>query len=952
MQVPSHLETAGLLAPQYVNVQYPWDGHEDPKAPAIPEHGHVAVYRREFDADGEVAQAVREGRPVTLTFQGAATAIYVWLNGSFVGYAEDSFTPSEFDVTDAIKVDGNVLAVVCYEYSSASWLEDQDFWRLHGLFRSVELNARPAAHIADLHADADWDLATSRGSLSLDVLIDGAANAATVDFALWDKNGTIVWHTATKADGTLHAEAEIDDAAPWSAERPDLYELSVTLLDADGKVLETARTRIGFRHVAIEDGILKLNGKRLVFRGVNRHEFDCRRGRAITEEDMLWDIRFMKRHNINAIRTCHYPDSEMFYEICDRYGLYVMCEADLESHGFGYEEGKNPSMWPEWERACVDRMQRMVEAFKNHASIIFWSLGNEAGYGINHKKMYAWTKKRDNTRLVHYERDQMAETADVVSTMYSAPEHIVDTIIPERCKPSKKPYLLCEYAHAMGNGPGGLEDYWQTFYAHKEIQGGFVWEWCDHGIRTQDEDGCEYFAYGGDFGDTPNDGNFIADGLVFPDKSASPGLVELKKVIAPVRVTAKNLKKGIVNVANHYDFITLEHLNVVWSVSENGTVIQSGTIAPLKIKARSNEDVVIPFVMPENPKPGAEYFLNISFLLGMDTLWARCGHEIAWGQLALPVKAAAKKPSVSRSRAVVEMDEDENFLYIAADETFFEFDRHSGTIANWMIDGLPLLEAGPKLNIFRATTDNDRSGAGMAAKWKAAYYHQLTHSVRDVAFDPATATVKVITRVAPPVLQWGIECEYVYRFLPDGSYTLELSGKPVGEGMPPFPRLGFQLALPEEMDNVQWFGLGPGESYVDTREAQRVGLYKAGVDSLSTEYTYPQENGNRSEVRRAAFYDLHMAGFAVTGLDGMLFNFSAHRFTPEAIEAAKHPHEIEEGENICLNLDWKQQGIGSSSCGPYLPEKYQIPAEPFRFGMKFRGFRPNELNDISFFKMI
>ena len=391
---------------------------------------------------------------------------------------------------------------------------------------------------------------------------------------------------------------------------------------------------------------------------------------------------------------------------------------------------------------------------------------------------------------------------------------------------------------------------------------------------------------------------------------------------------------------------------MVWSVSENGTVIQSGTIAPLKIKARSNEDVVIPFVMPENPKPGAEYFLNISFLLGMDTLWARCGHEIAWGQLALPVKAAAKKPSVSRSRAVVEMDEDENFLYIAADETFFEFDRHSGTIANWMIDGLPLLEAGPKLNIFRATTDNDRSGAGMAAKWKAAYYHQLTHSVRDVAFNPATATVKVITRVAPPVLQWGIECEYVYRFLPDGSYTLELSGKPVGEGMPPFPRLGFQLALPEEMDNVQWFGLGPGESYVDTREAQRVGLYKAGVDSLSTEYTYPQENGNRSEVRRAAFYDLHMAGFAVTGLDGMLFNFSAHRFTPEAIEAAKHPHEIEEGENICLNLDWKQQGIGSSSCGPYLPEKYQIPAEPFRFGMKFRGFRPNELNDISFFKMI
>lgn len=952
--VPSNWQMKGYGNPHYTNINYPIPVNP----PFVPSENPTGCYIREFEIDESW-----QDRRIMLKFDGVDSFMYVWVNGQLAGMSKGSRNPAEFDITDIAQVGLNRITVQVLQWSDGTYLEDQDMWWLSGIFRDVSVMALPEVDLFDIFAKPLLDKKYKNGILELEIEVrnwmEKDVRDLVVEAELFDKCGRSVFKKPLSAktsvkeakSAKVRLEAEVRDVMKWSAETPDLYTLLLTLKNSYG-VIEYKSLRIGFRTMELKNGNFLVNGVPVMLRGVNRHEFQTDLGRAVTYDSIMEDILQMKRHNINAIRTCHYPDSEMFYEICDRYGLYVMCEADLESHGFGYEEGKNPSMWPEWERACVDRMQRMVEAFKNHASIIFWSLGNEAGYGINHKKMYAWTKKRDNTRLVHYERDQMAETADVVSTMYSAPEFIVDTIIPERCKPSKKPYLLCEYAHAMGNGPGGLEDYWQTFYAHKEIQGGFVWEWCDHGIRTQDEDGCEYFAYGGDFGDTPNDGNFIADGLVFPDKSASPGLVELKKVIAPVRVTAKNLKKGIVNVANHYDFITLEHLNVVWSVSENGTVIQSGTIAPLKIKARSNEDVVIPFVMPENPKPGAEYFLNISFLLGMDTLWARCGHEIAWGQLALPVKAAAKKPSVSRSRAVVEMDEDENFLYIAADETFFEFDRHSGTIANWMIDGLPLLEAGPRLNIFRATTDNDRSGAGMAAKWKAAYYHQLTHSVRDVAFDPATATVKVITRVAPPVLQWGIECEYVYRFLPDGSYTLELSGKPVGEGMPPFPRLGFQLALPEAMDNVQWFGLGPGESYVDTREAQRVGLYKAGVDSLSTEYTYPQENGNRSEVRRTAFYDLHMAGFAVTGLDGMLFNFSAHRFTPEAIEAAKHPHEIEEGENICLNLDWKQQGIGSSSCGPYLPEKYQIPAEPFRFGMKFRGFRPNELNDISFFKMI
>lgn len=952
--VPSNWQMKGYGNPHYTNINYPIPVNP----PFVPSENPTGCYIREFEIDESW-----EDRRIVLKFDGVDSFFYVWVNGQLAGMSKGSRNPAEFDITDIAQSGLNRVTVQVLQWSDGTYLEDQDMWWLSGIFRDVSVTAYPEIDLFDIFAKPLLDKKYKNGQLELEIEVrnqmEKVVNDLVVEAELFDKSGRAVFREPLSAKVSVKAEksalvrmnAEIRNVMKWSAETPDLYTLLLTLKNRYG-VIEYKSLRIGFRTMELKDGNFLVNGVPVMIRGVNRHEFQTDLGRAVTYDAIIEDILQMKRHNINAIRTCHYPDSEMFYEICDRYGLYVMCEADLESHGFGYEEGKNPSMWPEWERPFLDRMQRMVEAFKNHASIIFWSLGNEAGYGINHKKMYEWTKKRDNTRLVHYERDQMAETADVISTMYSAPEFIEETIIPERCRPSGKPYLLCEYAHAMGNGPGGLEDYWQTFYAHKETQGGFVWEWCDHGIRTQDEDGCEYFAYGGDFGDTPNDGNFIADGLVFPDKSPSPGLLELKKVIAPVRVTAKNLKKGVVTVANHYDFLTLEHLNVVWSVSENGTVIQSGSIPPLAIPARSSADVTIPFVLPANPKPGAEYFLNISFLLGADTLWARCGHEVAWGQLALNVKTAEKKAPVPRTGSAIELEEDGDLLYIAADEAFFEFDRRSGTLASWLIDGIPLLEAGPKLNIFRATTDNDRGGAGMAQQWKNAYYHKITHSVRDISFDPETATVRVLTRVAPPVLQWGIDCEYVYTFLPDGSFTLELSGKPSGEGMVPFPRLGFQLALPEEMDNVQWFGLGPGESYLDTKEAQRVGLYKAPLDALYTPYTYPQENGNRSEVRRAAFYDLHMAGFLVTGLGGEHFNFSAHRFTPEALEAAKHPHEIEESENICLHLDWKQQGVGSSSCGPFLPEKYQIPVKPFRFGMKFRAFRPNELNDTSFFQLL
>ncbi|NMA21494.1 MAG: DUF4981 domain-containing protein [Lentisphaerae bacterium] len=694
-----------------------------------------------------------------------------------------------------------------------------------------------------------------------------------------------------------------------------------------------------------------MNGVPVMLRGVNRHDFNTDLGRALSYDAMLDDILLMKRHNVNAVRTSHYPNDSRFYELCDQYGLYVVAEADLETHGFGYEKGSMPASWPEWEDAFVDRMTRMVEALKNHASIIIWSLGNEAGYDINHQKMMEWTRQRDPSRPIHYERETDYQEVDFISPMYAT---------PERCRemldqfPKDKPFFLCEYAHAMGNGPGGLEDYWQMFYAHSRMQGGFVWEWCDHGIRTATPDGKPFFAYGGDFGEYPHDGNFITDGLVFPDKTPSPGLLELKKVLAPVRLEALDLKKGLVKITNHYDFLSLAHLHITWSLSENGKPLQSGTLPPQELLAKQSATLKIPFRLPSVPTPGAEYFLNISFLLGTDTLWARCGHEIAWGQFQVPCKNKARERH-SACSAETSYQEDNEKIFLYNSDVLVEFDKGLGTITALERAGRPLLLRGPKLNLWRAPTDNDRGGGSYSFEtiWKKAGYDHLTERVDDIAFshdgNSGAVQIDVLTRVAPPILRTGIACQYSYTFFPDGTLHVKLQGTP-DANMPHFPRLGVQLLLPEDLATVIWYGLGPGESYPDSRTAQRVGLYKTGVDQLYTRYVFPQENGNRSEVRRVAFHDLHQAGLLFAA--DPLLNFSAHRFSPEELTAAKHPHELRERDDIVLHLDAKQCGLGSGSCGPQPPEQYRIPAEPFAFSFLCKPLVPGELNDASFFSLI
>ncbi len=942
IMVPSNWQMKGYGYPHYTNVRYPI-----PLCPPfVPTDNPTGCYIREFEVDDSW-----DGRKIYLTFAGVDSFFYVWVNGQLAGMSKGSRLLAEFDITDIANIGMNRICVQVLQWSDGTYLEDQDMWWLSGIFRDVYLTSVPKADINDVFLHTPLDSKFKDGKFSAEMNLEGDLKGVTAKLELLDADGVSVFAASAKAAKEVKFAGTIKNVNPWTAETPYLY-TAVMTLEAGKKVLETKAVQCGFRTIEIKNGALLVNGSRIMIRGVNRHEFQTDLGRAVTIESIREDILQMKRHNINAIRTSHYPDDLKFYDLCDKYGLYVLCECDIETHGFGYEHGKNPAMWPDWEKPFVDRMQRMVETYKNYACVIIWSLGNESGFGCNHEAMIKWTRERDSSRPVHYERDTEYDFAhtDILCPMYPDVKSCEAMIERINAKKPYKPFIMCEYAHAMGNGPGGLQDYWDFFHSNKFTQGGFVWEWCDHGIRTLNDEGEEYFAYGGDFGDQPNDGSFITDGLVFPDKSPSPGLIEYKKVIEPVCVTADDLKKGIFTVLNRYDFRTLEHLNIVWSVSENGTPVQTGSCCPPAVKAHESCKLAIPYKLPVNPKPGAEYFINISFLLGMDTNWARCGHEIAWAQFALPVNAP-KAVNIVAGKNAVEADEDEGALYISTTNGMLvTFSKTTGRIASVERDGVQVIGAGPEFQVYRAPTANDK-GPQFEVQWINAGYNLMSQQMRDMACAVKTkegsVEVKVKAFAGFAGMRPGFDLDYTYKFLRDGSFTLNLAGKPTVADMMHLPRIGVRMTLPESMDRAEWFGLGPGEAYHDTRSAQRVGLFKCGLDDLYTEYMRPQENGSRMDVRRAAFTDLHQAGLFVAGTP--LFNFSAHRYTAEALAKARHPYELEESDDIILNLDWQMSGIGSGSCGPATAEQYRVPAKEFEHALRFRTLTPGELNDKSFF---
>jgi beta-galactosidase/evolved beta-galactosidase subunit alpha len=727
----------------------------------------------------------------------------------------------------------------------------------------------------------------------------------------------------------------------------------------EGEQREVIPLRVGFRTVEIRDAQLKVNGRRIVFRGVNRHESHPVVGRSVTPEHMLQDVLLMKRHNINAVRTSHYPNHPHWYELCDQYGLYVIDECDLETHGFGFETELNPTKDPAFRDACVDRMVRMVHRDKNHACIVLWSLGNESGLGDNHRAMKEAAQQIDRSRPFHYEGDGTLKVGDVLSTMYAPIDRVHEIgkrtaswkhygieVTPDTYR--DKPYIQCEYAHAMGNGPGGLLEYQRAYETYPSVQGGFVWEWCDHGIERRTEDGRIWYAYGGDFGDEPNDGNFVCDGLVFPDRTPSPGLIEYKTVIQPVLIEATDLHAGLLRVRNRYDFVGLDHLTLNWSVEVDGRGTQSGQMPAPQVAPGESVPLRLPIKPPADLPAGARVFLRVTLVLSGATSWAPAGHVVAESQFELPWKSPPPARTPISSLPRLQLTRSDHAVVITSDIARFDFDLVRAVLRSATVRGQSLLHAGPRLAMWRATTDNDRGGwpNSIASAWRRAGLHALQHRVNSVEVSPAGSSCVQIhadVRIAPPIHRdKQIHATYAYHLFGSGDAHIAVKVRCVGDWPEQLPRVGLNCTVPGSLQHLEWFGRGPHEAYVDTRQSALFGYYAADVDDLLTDYVFPQENGNRHQCDWVALRDEHGRGLLVVGEPR--FDFSAHWQTPEDFEKAWHRHELPRRPFVTLNLDHAQTGIGSASCGPGVLDHYKLRPGEFNFAFWFRGItRGSEL---------
>ncbi|WP_328648471.1 DUF4981 domain-containing protein [Amycolatopsis sp. NBC_00348] len=873
LPVPSMWQLHGYGTPAYTNVRYPFP--VDP--PHVPSDNPTGDHRRRFDLP-----ASWPAGPAVLRFDGIDSCARIWLNGVELGVTKGSRLPAEFEVGPLLRPRDNVLAVRVHQWSAGSYLEDQDMWWLSGIFRDVTLLARPAGGIGDYWLRADYDHTTGLGTVRVETEAD--ALLAIPELGV----------SAHPAGLPLELPVE-----PWSAESPRLYDGSLST------AAERVPVRIGFRTVAIDDGLLKVNGRRLLLRGVNRHEHHPRTGRAVPRDVALADVLLMKRHNVNAVRTSHYPPDPAFLELCDEYGLWVIDECDLETHGFGpLEWERNPSADPAWEDAYLDRMRRTVERDKNRPSVILWSLGNESHTGPNLERMAEWTHHRDPTRPVHYEGDHDCSYVDVHSRMYATHAEVESIGLREDVDPRRRdlPFLLCEYGHAMGNGPGGLLEYRELFERYPNCQGGFVWEWLDHGLLAGD-----HFAYGGDFGEAIHDGNFVIDGLVFPDRTPSPGLVEFAKVIEPVRIEAA---PGGIRVSNHYDFVSTAHLTFTWVLESEGIPVEEGILDVPTVQ--SGQNALVP--LPRLPATGGESWLTVSASLTSASAWAPAGHVVGWGQLpvsrAVDVVWPVGRGPVFRTGGRLRLG-------------VGEFDPVTGRLI--ALGGHPV--RGPRLDVWRATTDNDR--AESASEWWEAGLHRLQHRV--IAVDADGDDLVVRTRVAPPAQASGLLTDYTWTALGD---RLRLRVEITPDGLAgTLPRLGLTMAVPGAFGSAEWFGGGPGEAYPDSRQAARIGRFSRGVDDLQTPYVFPQENGNRVDVRWLRLTDAEGTGIRVDG--DPAFDFTARRWTSAALEAARHTTDLHAGDLVHLTLDVAQHGLGSASCGPGVLPRYRLQVRKTEFTLGF-----------------
>jgi beta-galactosidase len=924
IRVPGSVEVQGFGMPIYVNIGYAFD--YDPRNPHPPrDNNPVASYRRTF-----TVPAAWTGRRVFLHFDGVDSAFYAWVNGRKVGYSEDSRTPAEFDVTQYLEPADNVLAVEVYRFSDGSFLEDQDMFRLSGIFRDVYLWSSAQQHVRDFEIHTDLDAAYRDATLRVRAFVDSTtAGNGRITLDLLDADGRPVSSQSRAFRASGPGDLPIDLTMPvreprkWTAETPYLYQALITLTNAATQAVEVIPATVGFRTSEIRNGRFLINGQPVLIKGVNRHEHDPELGHYVPHDLMVRDIELMKQHNVNAVRTSHYPNTPEWYELAARYGLYLMDEANIECHGFGTNPQNRLTNDPDWTPAYLDRVERMVERDKNQTAVVFWSLGNECVDSLNFNAAYRWIKKRDASRPAHYEGSASRDgpNSDINSFMYPPPAVIVQRA---QAKP-EMPVILCEYSHAMGNSNGGLKEYWDIFYAGTNAQGAFVWDWVDQGIRQPTPDGKgTFFAYGGWWEDRRairNDNNFSQNGLISANRIPHPGLSAIKYVYRYLHAEPVDLRGGAITVKNWHDFINAkDEAAGVWEiVDDQGRTVASGDLPELDIAPRAQKTFTLPLprALPQHTSvlhSKTEYWLNIRFLLRDDRAWAKKGHELAWEQWPYPSTPSGMTVSDFASDRL-NMREAGHLVRVWNDHVAIVFDRLQGTIDSYSYDGVKLLDRGPIPDFWRAMTDNDL-GAWKAVVNDARRDPSLdvtvwrhagpAWSVKDVQPKRLSDTsVQIVVQADLPL----VGAKYAMTYTIDGLNGVTVDGvyTPGAGPVAMMPRFGTELVVSPGFEHIRWLGRGPAETYVD-RQFERVGVYSSTVKQQWVEYSRPQENGNKTDVRWVELTDDRGRGIRATA--DPLLSVGATHATKDDIEAAAYSFQMPQRAEVHLNLDLKQMGAG------------------------------------------
>lgn len=914
----------GYDVPNYTNVNYPYP--VDP--PHVPTDNPCGLYVRDFNINADTL----ENKDIFINFEGVDSCFYLWVNDTFAAYSQVSHMTSEINITKYLTAGNNTLKVLVLKWCDGSYLEDQDMWRLSGIFREVFLLYRDKNHINDIYVKPVLNDNLTSATVTTEIMF--SKEPTPVSYKLFTSCGKLI-NNGTTNEG--YFEFNVDNPKLWSDESPYLYALYIICGD------EYIKIDVGFRKYEIIGNIVYINGKKVKAKGVNRHDSHPILGHATPFDHMIEDLYIMKRHNVNTIRTSHYPNDPRFTELCDKLGFYVIDETDIETHGFGtIGNWSQLSDSPEWTESYVDRVQRMLERDKNHPCIIMWSLGNESGYGRNHKEMSKYIKSRDTSRFVHYEGAhtgyndgvQQIDVVDIESHMYTNPENC-----GKYCENSKynQPFFLCEYSHSMGNGPGDFAEYWDVIYKYDNFFGACVWEFTDHSVALRSPDGSFKFTYGGDFGDKPNDGNFCVDGLVYPDRRISNSLLELKQAISPIKIINFDWEKLAFTVKNLRYFNCLSDVSLYWTIERNGTPIFNGYVSELNI-APQDQSVIALDCGDCKFYDGAYYTANFSFKQNKPTLWADAGYEIGFAQIiadTIPVKS-----EIIETGAKIAAESCNNYITITAGETLYRFDKNHGWIDTICDNGKELITAPIRLTTWRAPTDNDRN---IRNKWQ---WHAMDTAVENcysmevLENNDKFITIKAEISLGGSVVTPVLKTIAYYTVYACGELSCKYDVK-VDEKAPFLPRFGLELVMPEKTENMQYFGYGPMESYVDKRLASRLGLFKCTVTENYEPYIFPQENSSHYGTKWATVSSY--AGHGILFMNPNGFTFNASHYSTKQLTDAKHHYELIPSKETYVNIDYKQSGIGSNSCGPELDKKWQLDEKEFTFEIKIK---PAFVNDI------